>query len=59
MSRVLVLLTYPSHRAAYAGLALTLYGGASLGESQAPGILRLYCMYLPFLALNGLTEVSA
>lgn len=28
----------------------------SLGEGNAPGVLALYCVYVPFMGINGITE---
>lgn len=41
----------------YAFLALKLYGGRALVLGDvAPSLLRTYCVYVPLLALNGVSE---
>ncbi|KAI8061552.1 Rft protein-domain-containing protein [Gilbertella persicaria] len=32
------------------------YGYWSLGEGNAPGVLAMYCIYVPFMGINGITE---
>ncbi|XP_071452146.1 man(5)GlcNAc(2)-PP-dolichol translocation protein RFT1 [Hetaerina americana] len=40
-----------------ASLVLYVYGGKSLSESElAPSLLRAHCLYLPLLAINGVSE---
>lgn len=40
----------------YAELALRIYGGTNLADGPGPSLLRFYCVYLFFLAMNGITE---
>ena len=37
-------------------LALHLYGGAILSEGSGPTLLRWYCLYVLFIAINGTSE---
>jgi oligosaccharide translocation protein RFT1 len=39
-----------------APLLLRLVAGARWADTQAPSVLAVYCYYIPFLAINGLTE---
>ncbi|XP_018429666.1 PREDICTED: protein RFT1 homolog [Nanorana parkeri] len=41
---------------AYSQLALDIYGGSMLSEGTGPVLLRCYCLYVPLLAINGITE---
>jgi len=43
----------------YSYLALKIYGGDLLISGQGPSLLRWYCFYVLFLALNGITECFA
>ncbi|CAF4908718.1 unnamed protein product, partial [Rotaria sp. Silwood1] len=40
----------------YSRIFLYLYGGKNLSLSSGPILLRLYCIYILFLAINGITE---
>ncbi|CAF1450278.1 unnamed protein product [Rotaria sordida] len=40
----------------YSRTLLNIYGGTNLIEGSGPGLLRLYCIYILFLAINGITE---
>ncbi|CAF1126454.1 unnamed protein product [Adineta ricciae] len=40
----------------YSRFLLNLYGGTALTEGPGPLLLRLYCIYILFLAVNGITE---
>lgn len=41
---------------AYAALALDIYGGHTLSQGDGPLLLRAFCVYLVFLAVNGISE---
>ncbi|CAF1105457.1 unnamed protein product [Adineta steineri] len=43
----------------YSRFLLNLYGGSNLIEGPGPLLLRLYCIYILFLAINGITEAFA
>lgn len=43
----------------YSRFFLNLYGGRTLTDGTGPSLLRLYCFYLVFLSVNGLTEAFA
>ncbi|XP_046548577.1 protein RFT1 homolog [Haliotis rubra] len=40
----------------YSFLALDLYGGSILSSGAGPSLLRWYCLYVLFIAINGITE---
>ncbi len=40
----------------YSRFILNLYGGSNLTDGPGPTLLRLYCIYILFLAVNGITE---
>jgi oligosaccharide translocation protein RFT1 len=40
----------------YSELALDIYGGQILSQGAGPILLRSFCVYLLFLAVNGMTE---
>ncbi|XP_019849739.1 PREDICTED: protein RFT1 homolog isoform X2 [Amphimedon queenslandica] len=40
----------------YSDLALDIYGGSILSQGIGPVLLKCYCVYVLFLALNGITE---
>lgn len=42
----------------YASTLVDLLAGKgwSLGEGNAPGVLSVYCIYVPFMGINGITE---
>jgi len=40
----------------YSRFVLNLYGGSNLSDGPGPTLLRLYCIYILFLAINGITE---
>ncbi|CAF3803158.1 unnamed protein product, partial [Rotaria magnacalcarata] len=40
----------------YSRIILNFYGGSNLIEGSGPTLLRLYCIYILFLAINGITE---
>jgi oligosaccharide translocation protein RFT1 len=40
----------------YSRFVLNLYGGSNLVDGPGPTLLRLYCIYILFLAVNGITE---
>ncbi|CAF0844671.1 unnamed protein product [Didymodactylos carnosus] len=40
----------------YSSLLLQLYGGQTLLAEPGPTLMRLYCLYILFLAINGITE---
>jgi len=40
----------------YSQFILNLYGGSNLIDGPGPMLLRLYCIYILFLAINGITE---
>jgi oligosaccharide translocation protein RFT1 len=40
----------------YSRFILNLYGGSNLVDGPGPTLLRLYCIYILFLAVNGITE---
>ncbi|CAF3356210.1 unnamed protein product [Rotaria sp. Silwood2] len=40
----------------YSSTLLYIYGGSNLIEDSGPTLLRLYCIYILFLAINGITE---
>lgn len=40
----------------YSRFLLNLYGGTNLADGPGPTLLRLYCIYILFLAINGITE---
>ncbi|XP_065666244.1 man(5)GlcNAc(2)-PP-dolichol translocation protein RFT1 [Hydra vulgaris] len=40
----------------YSYLLLDLYGGEILSNGEGPNLLRTYCIYVMFIALNGITE---
>ena len=40
----------------YSFLALDIYGGSLLSDGEGPTLLRLYCVYVLALAINGVTE---
>jgi oligosaccharide translocation protein RFT1 len=40
----------------YSRFILNLYGGSNLIDGSGPTLLRLYCIYILFLAVNGITE---
>lgn len=40
----------------YSRFFLNLYGGATLTNGPGPLLLQLYCVYILFLAVNGITE---
>lgn len=44
---------------AYAKLALFLYGGSALATGIGPVLLKLHCLAILFLAVNGITECYA
>lgn len=52
----LIALTILCFGYAYSHLALHLYGGRLLSDGGGPILLRWYCIYVLFLALNGVTE---
>uniref|UniRef100_A0A8C4XF20 Protein RFT1 homolog n=1 Tax=Erpetoichthys calabaricus TaxID=27687 RepID=A0A8C4XF20_ERPCA len=41
---------------AYSHLLLDIYGGSLLSSGSGPGLLRVYCLYVLLLAVNGVTE---
>ncbi|XP_044157367.1 protein RFT1 homolog [Bufo gargarizans] len=41
---------------AYSQLALDIYGGSLLSAGSGPVLLRVYCLYVLLLAINGVTE---
>ncbi|KAM4021864.1 man(5)GlcNAc(2)-PP-dolichol translocation protein RFT1 [Anomaloglossus baeobatrachus] len=41
---------------AYSQLALDIYGGSLLSGGSGPVLLRVYCLYVLLLAVNGVTE---
>jgi oligosaccharide translocation protein RFT1 len=43
----------------YSRFLLNVYGGSNLTDGSGPSLLRFYCVYLLFLAVNGLTEAFA
>lgn len=40
----------------YSRFVLNLYGGSNLVDGPGPTLLQLYCIYILFLAVNGITE---
>jgi len=40
----------------YSSFLLRIYGGTKLSVPPGPSLLRLYCVYILFLAINGITE---
>ncbi|CAG0889491.1 unnamed protein product [Darwinula stevensoni] len=44
---------------AYSHLFLHLYGGTTLSSGIGPTLLQAHCLYVLFLALNGITEAFA
>ncbi len=40
----------------YSRFLLNIYGGSNLSDGPGPLLLRLYCIYILFLAINGITE---
>jgi oligosaccharide translocation protein RFT1 len=40
----------------YSRFLLNIYGGSNLSDGPGPTLLRLYCIYILFLAINGITE---
>ena len=40
----------------YSRFLLHLYGGSNITDGPGPALLRLYCFYILFLAINGITE---
>lgn len=40
----------------YSELVLHIYGGSNLSSGPGPRLLQMYCVYILFLAVNGLTE---
>lgn len=40
----------------YSRVLLYFYGGSNLSDGSGPTLLILYCIYIPFLAINGITE---
>jgi hypothetical protein len=40
----------------YSQFLLNIYNGSNLSDGLGPTLLHLYCIYLLFLALNGITE---
>lgn len=53
---VIVALTILAFGYAYSTLALDLYGGSVLSEGEGPWLLWCYCVYVMFLAVNGVSE---
>jgi oligosaccharide translocation protein RFT1 len=53
---VLVSLVIAVFAQAYAATALHIYGGDVLSSGTGPLLLRVYAVYVVFLALNGVTE---
>ncbi|VDK51220.1 unnamed protein product [Anisakis simplex] len=43
----------------YSPLAVTIYGGSLLANNSGASILRLYCVYIVVIAINGITECFA
>jgi oligosaccharide translocation protein RFT1 len=40
----------------YSRFLLNIYGGSNLSDGSGPTLRHLYCIYLLFLAINGITE---
>ena len=53
---MIVALTMVAFGYAYAKLALDIYGGSVLSEGEGPWLLWSYCIYVMFLAVNGVSE---
>ncbi|VDM47859.1 unnamed protein product [Toxocara canis] len=43
----------------YSPLAVSIYGGDLLSKNSGASILRLYCVYIVVIAINGITECFA
>ena len=53
---LLIALVILSFGYAYSYLALDIYGGSLLSGGVGPALLKWYCVYVLFLAVNGVTE---
>ncbi|XP_076333542.1 man(5)GlcNAc(2)-PP-dolichol translocation protein RFT1 isoform X2 [Tachypleus tridentatus] len=53
---ILLGLTVVTFGQSYSDLLLLMYGGISLGTGQGPFLLKWHCVYVVFLAVNGVTE---
>ncbi|KAI8347338.1 Rft protein-domain-containing protein [Blakeslea trispora] len=55
---VLLGLIFICFATSYTSTLIDLLAGKSwsLGEGNAPGVLSMYCIYVPFMGINGITE---
>jgi oligosaccharide translocation protein RFT1 len=53
---ILLSLVFVAFGPNYSHLLLRMLYGATWSETNAPNVLALYCVYLLFIAINGLTE---